>query len=219
MFNFLRQRHEKYYAESKIHLFIDLAFVMIIIILILANIILFSLEFPIESIEIKVTHPQVSGEATKPVEIRNTNLILNSDIIYYTLEGEQLGIGPWPPVVGETTSVRVFLDLTTDIHAIKNLQFKAKLPANIIWTGKSAVNLGQAIFYDQASGLVVWTLDKLNMNEKAEASFEIKFTPASNDLGKQIKLLENLSVSAVDSVTGQGISAVGSNSYSSVVEE
>ena len=220
-FNFIHKRHKKYYQESKIHLFIDLAFVIIIIVLIISNIILFKKTFPIEDIQININRHQVDRqvEQKKEPQIINTNLILNANLVYYTPEGEQLGIGPWPPVVGETTLVRIVLNVTTNIHSVKNLQFKAKLPTKITWVGKSAVNLGQAIFYDNASGLIIWSLDNLDINQKAQASFEIEFTPKKDDLRHKIKLLENLKVSGVDKVTGQGISTTKNDLYSLEVKK
>ncbi len=219
MKKFFSKRYKRHYQESKIHLFIDLAFVIIIIILIISNIILFNKSFPIKDITIGINHHangNTRQEKKRPVI--NAKLTLNSDAAYYTSEGEQLGVGPWPPAVNETTSVRIFLEITPDIHRVKNLQLKARLPSKITWLGNSAVSLGQAIFYDKKSRLIIWALDSLDIKQKARASFEIEFTPTQKDFGNRIKLLENLSASAIDKITGQGISAFGNNLYSPKVE-
>jgi len=213
------KRYKRHYQESKIHLIIDLAFVLIILILITANIILVNTNFSIDNIEIKITRPQVNGEVIEYIKIENTDLVLNSNIVYYTSEGEQLGVGPWPPVTDEISSVRIIIDISSATHNVSDLQFLAKLPNNITWTNNSVVNTGNAIVYDNTNNLIVWNIGNWDAGQNARASFEIEFTPTQDNLGNKIKLLENLSVSGLDTITGQKVDIAGNNLFSPTIEE
>jgi len=217
---FLCNRYERYYKSSKVHLVIDAIFVILILILIGTNVYLFNKDFPVKVQPVSINRaPKVIGEkvevpiSQKPKTV-NTNLILKSKVVYYTDEGEQLGIGPWPPQVNETTSVRIVSEISTDLHPVKKIQFKAKLPPEIKWTGNVAVNSGQAPVYDKEDNLIIWSFDNLSPGKKALVSFEIEFTPDKNDLDRKIKLVEDIKVLSIDVITGQVVVASNSDLYS-----
>lgn len=194
----------------------DLILVFLIFILILINISLLTQKLPIETFELKITHQKVSGESDKqkikPAPVK-ANLIFNNSVIYYTSEGEQLGIGQWPPQVDNKTSVRIIWDLSNTPRAIQNIKISAKLPINIIYTNKISVNKGKALNFDPATRLITWNLDKLKLNEKAIASFEIEFIPNKNQVNKKIKLLENAFASGWDSLLNEQITTYANNLY------
>ncbi len=175
------------------------------------------LKFPIETFELKITHQKVSGETDEKKlepEIIKANLIFNNQLIYYTKEGEQLGIGPWPPQVDNKTSVRVIWQITSTPRALKNIKISAQLPENIIYTNKIAVNKGKALNFDNKTRLITWRLDELKLNEQATASFEIEFTPTPKQVDQKIKLLENTFVTGWDSLLNEQTTTYSNNIYS-----
>lgn len=221
--NPLRQRYEHHYRESKKHLVIDFIFVILILILIGLNIYLFTREFPIESIEINFNHTQVNGErdvvptSTKP-EVTVTSLIFNNFAQYYSAEGEQLGVGVWPPQVGATTTLRVVWSLQTRERAVKDVNYTAQLPVGVSWNGNSVVNKGQAISYDSQNRLVSWQVENLEAGEEVRGSFEIEFVPEEKQRGGKVKLLEDIEVSAIDSLLQETVQTKGNNLYSPEVK-
>ncbi|GEM_PF-1952082 len=218
--NPLLKRFDKFYKESKKHLIIDLILIFLIILLILINIFLLTQKFPIETFELKITHQKVSGETDKQ-EVKNdtvpANLIFNNQLIYYTKESEQLGIGAWPPKVNATTSARIVWELSSSPRAIKNIKIQAKLPTNINYTNKIAVNKGKTLNFDKKTRLITWNLDELKLNEKANASFEIEFIPNENQVNQKIKLLENAFATGFDFLFNEQITTYSNNIYSPVV--
>jgi len=222
MINPMRSRYEKHYKESKKHLVIDIVFVVLILLLIITNVILFNKSFPVESVEIKIVRPKVEGEKIEesqmPEVVQNTNLILSSKIAYYTTEGEQLGVGPWPPVVGETSLIRVMIEVYPTSHRVSNLYFKANLPVGIRWTGNFAVETGEAMVYDETKDLISWSIGSIGDREKVSASFELELTPNEENLGQKMELLKNLSLVGFDLVTSNSVSGFSSNLYTPAVD-
>ncbi len=203
--------------KFKSHKNFDLFLIFLIFILILVNAYLATLEFPIKITELKIIRPQVSGEFDeKKLEpkITKANLIFNNQLIYNTKEGEQLGIGPWPPKVDNKTSVRIIWQLSSEHRAVQNIKISAKLPENISYTNKIAVNKGKALNFDPTTRLISWNLDELKLNEKTQASFEIEFTPTPDQVDEKIKLLENNFVTGWDSLLNEQITNYSNNIYS-----
>ena len=218
--------YTKHYKNSKTHLLIDVSFVLLIIVLIITNIYLFTKDYPVDTQTIahlseknsvqNVTgkqNGQVAGESDKQ-QIQNTNLTLAARVVYYTTEGEQLGVGPWPPQVGELSSVRVVINAHTTLHSVKKAQIRIKLADKAKYTNNSAVNLGRALKYDPAKHMVVWNLNDLSLKQKAQASFEIEFTPSKSDLDQRIKLVKAVSIFGIDAKTAQAVSAFKGSLYS-----
>lgn len=213
-----RRRYEKHYKESKKHLVIDLIFVILILLLIAGNIVLMTKSFPIENLEIKINRPQ-ENDSTKVIEpISDTKLVLNSSVEYFNQDGDQLGTGPWPPVIEQTSSLRVFVSLKPGAHSVSDIVFKIQLPKNITWTDNFVVDSGNALTYDIDNNLIYWQIDQLAINQKANANFEIQITPTAQDLGNKLKLVNSISVSATDMLTKNEVSQTSGSLYSPVVE-
>ncbi len=197
-----RYRYDRYYKESKKHLVIDLILIAIILFLVGLNIYVFTRESPaVEDIQINI-HRQTKGVSDVQEMPQKTELLLSAQAVYYTDEGEQVGVGVWPPQVGQTTSVRLVLKMTTNLHQINSLHLKAKLPTDVAWTGQTAVNAGEALAFDEKERAVIWSLDKLAPWQKAEVNFEVRFTPMES---KTMKLLDKIVVSGIDAIMGEGV--------------
>ncbi len=142
------------------------------------------------------------------------NLALNSDLRisafarYYSVEGDQIGRGPLPPVVGETTKYWVFIELENSIHTVNDITMRASLPAGLTFTGKSSVTAGKALVYNQGSNSLTWKVDsipdyKSDFNQdRYGAAFEVAFTPSADQVGKSIVLLREIEVQGRDTSTG-----------------
>jgi hypothetical protein len=213
-----RQRYDKHYRQSKKHLIMDLILVFLIVVLIIVNIVLASLRFPVENVEIKINRGQVSGETDKlPEVIADTKLFLDAQAVYYNADGEQLGVGPWPPEVGATTNINVAIKIATGSHNLKEARVKVKLGEQVAWTNKTAVNAGAALAYDKKENTVSWNLDSLTVGERAQANFELSFSPVQNDENKKIKLVEQIEISGIDIVTGNTVALTGGQIYTALV--
>ena len=127
--------------------------------------------------------------------------------LYYTKDGEQLGIGPLPPKVGTTTKYRVFFDVANSSGEADGVTVEATLPANVEWTGKYSVNAGQAIDWLPSTRTVRWEIGTLapytnSEGEHLGASFEVALTPSAEDAGSAPTLVTSIALSGKDAVTG-----------------
>ncbi|MFC1622481.1 hypothetical protein ACFL1Y_00605 [Patescibacteria group bacterium] len=215
-----RKRYEKHYKESKKHLAIDLIFIILILLLIASNIILITKSFPIENVEIKINHQEKStnNEVVFTEPVVDTNLILNSSVAYYNNDGDQLGSGPWPPIVEEISTLRVFVSLKPDVHSASNIVLKIQLPTGVVWTDNFVVDTGNALTYDSANNLIYWQIDQLVINQSASANFALQINPKANDLAKKLKLVDWISVSATDMLTKNIINQTLGSLFSPIVE-
>lgn len=140
--------------------------------------------------------------------IKSTDIRLQSLARYYTAEGEQLGIGPLPPVVGATTKYWIFISLNGFDHNLENTLVSAKLPENVSLTGKSSVTMGDNMSFDLNSGEIKWNLGNILISDKDQAiglAFEVELTPSDGQVGSVAKLLDDIKISALDSITKENI--------------
>ncbi|HPI67530.1 MAG TPA: hypothetical protein PKZ16_03260 [bacterium] len=221
----LKKRYEKHYRESKKHLIIDLLLVAAVIFLIVVNIRLITEKFPIENISIQfhrsnsayinnsAPNSEASAEKTPDSEI-----YLNAQALYFTAEGEQLGLGPWPPKVNESSQIRIIINLKSTLHALKNVNLLITPGEETDWPNDSAVNLGQALEFKTDTRQINWQLDHLSLNDSATISFSLAIKPTTNHLGKKIVLVKNIVVSGTDVVTQNNIIKNQTSLFSPAVE-
>jgi hypothetical protein len=140
---------------------------------------------------------------TQPVVARVlSDTSIASDARYFNDEGIPVGSGPLPPVVGQQTTYRVSWTLANSLHELNDLKISAKLPANVIWSGKSSVDAGDLRF-DAAGEKMIWSLNWLPTTIKSlTVSFDLILTPEAAQEGKVASLIDATIFEATDKVTG-----------------
>ena len=136
-----------------------------------------------------------------------TRIAVDAAALYYTSTGDQLGIGPLPPRVGQTTKYRVVLNVTNASGDARGVMLEAHLPQHAEWTGRTSVAAGQSLDYLPLSRRVQWDIGELSAVAGAEdegvgASFEVAITPEPGNAGSLMTLLESIRVRGVDAATG-----------------
>lgn len=145
--------------------------------------------------------------SSSPINI-NINSDLNFSALsrFYDTEGNELGTGTIPPTVDETTSYRIELVITNNLHNLDEVEVSATLPLNVSWTGRHNSDMGELTFHPE-SRVVRWYVSNLPVSiSELEASFEVSITPDQNDVGTFVKLVNPISVTATDTVTEEKIS-------------
>lgn len=132
---------------------------------------------------------------------------------YFGSSGEQIGRGPLPPAVGETTKYWVFLHVANQINPLTAASVEALLPAGIDWTGRYTLTAGELVRYDATTRRVSWILgdvaDYKNdfTGETLSAGFEVAVTPGKEDVGQTMVLLGQAELQARDTAAGIVINA------------
>ncbi|MFA5070699.1 MAG: hypothetical protein WC528_05470 [Patescibacteria group bacterium] len=142
----------------------------------------------------------------------NTVAELNCETRYYSEENEALGTGPLPPVVGQTTTYRVYWYLTNTSNELLNVTVVSTLPADIYWTGQNKVLSAGDLSFAPATRQVTWTVNKIPVGTgqiypQLSASFEVSTTPVAADGGFVKILTDQTNLQATDSFTEQTIKA------------
>ena len=123
--------------------------------------------------------------------------------VYYTPDGDQLGRGPLPPEVGETTKYWIFAEIQNGVNAISKNSFSAILADGVTFTGKESVTLGTQMRYAEGSKTVNWSYNLAPANGKIGLYFEVAVTPSASQIGQKLQLIKSASFTAEDDVVGK----------------
>jgi len=159
-----------------------------------------------------------------PLETKiNSDLKIKSFALYYTKEGDQLGVGPLPPQVGKTTKYWLFLQAHNTTNQINNAEVTAHLPPGVELTGKNILTDGTLAAFDAQTRIIKWTIDQIPANVPEfypgpEARLEIAVKPTNQDIGKALTLLDQVKISGTDAFTGARLEATGDNATTDIFE-
>ena len=135
------------------------------------------------------------------------SLGLRAAASYYTVGGDQLGLGPLPPVVGETTSYWVFLEASALGGTIQELVAKATLTENAHWTGRTSALAGSAPDFDPLSREVSWRVGSLKTDQPAIVGFEVALTPTPDQVNSAAVILQAVQIKGRDLRSGVTLKA------------
>lgn len=124
---------------------------------------------------------------------------------YYSNLGDQLGIGPLPPRVGEATSYWVTWTVGPFDSDLRDVELMTDLPEEVRATGKFASSIPGAFETDGKN--VTWRFPSLRMvgQEKNVFAFEIEFMPTEKDAGQAIMLLDGSILTALTQKDGMPV--------------
>jgi len=108
---------------------------------------------------------------------------------FYFLNNEiQVGSGPVPPQVNETTNYKIYWYLDPANNNLTDIEVRAILPPAMSWPDNYQITSGNFSF-DPASRQLTWELSDLAVGDNAQAFFFVSLTPQAADLGQVITLL------------------------------
>lgn len=153
----------------------------------------------------------VDSEGTEVIEKIQTPLDITALGRYWMSQGDQIGRGPMPPSVGETTKYWIFWQLLPTTSALEKITFSAQLPETVGFTGRSNVSIGNPLIWNEATRTVSWTIDRLDSTISTGAAvsgrFEVALTPIFDQVGQIVELVGQSSISAHDAFTDTDISS------------
>jgi hypothetical protein len=132
-----------------------------------------------------------------------TEVTFSAVPVYYTADGEQMGRGPLPPQVGETTKYYIFISFANTINNISNISARATLPAGVEMGQRRNVTVGQLMAYNPSDRTVSWNYAELPAWSQTGLYFDVAVTPTANQIGQNITLLKDIQFSATDKSTGK----------------
>lgn len=163
--------------------------------------------------QVTLTLNNVGGiESTRTLESSPIQVSLNSDIEtaalarYYTRDGTQVGSGPIPLEVGQTSAFRIYWIVENELHTLEDVKMSTTLPSGIEWEDNSQTEIGN-LSYNSTTRQVTWSIPKL-LTELVQTQgwFEVSTTPSSEQIGQFVKLTNTSSFTATDIVTDDTVS-------------
>jgi len=124
-------------------------------------------------------------------------------VAYYTSpQGDQLGIGPVPPLVGIPTNYWIFWEASS-AGDFKNLVFSARLPQGVeLATGRSLV--AGDFNYSTSSRQIIWRVPEIKGGDSIEhLGFEVQLIPTADQAGRILPLLSDIRYYGIDTLTGE----------------
>lgn len=135
-----------------------------------------------------------------------SDLSVSSKAVYYSTQGDQLGIGPLPPIVDVPTRYWIFWEVDNIGNRLENLSVSAVLPDNVYWTDQKSLVAGK-VRYGETTKKVVWNVDEIASKDgEYRAGFEIELIPVVADTGRVVDILKDIKFSAFDAFAGKEIS-------------
>lgn len=123
---------------------------------------------------------------------------------YDSPQGDQLGVGPLPPVAGVPTTYWIFFELSSD-GVFKDVAVSGKLPARVELTGQRSVLAGE-FKYNTSTRRVLWQLEELKAEDNGyRVGFEVSFLPDKDQVGQIGSLLSAVKYYAQDKVTEEEV--------------
>ncbi len=130
------------------------------------------------------TLPVMSGSVNAPTgRFSSDSFPLQGQVRYFTTAGDQVGVGPVPPVVGQTTTYWAAFVLGPTDGPLKDIVIRARLPEEVRATGKYAAPIdasftakGHDIEWHLASAPAIGA-------DHVTLAFEIAFTPVKGQAG------------------------------------
>lgn len=131
----------------------------------------------------------------------SVELTVSAAAYYNSPQGDQLGIGPLPPLAGLPTNYWIFWEAKSD-GDFKNLVMSAKLPLGVELTGSRSLLSGE-LKYNSSTRQLIWKVPSLKGQADADrAGFEVQFIPTTDQIGQILPLINGLKYYAADSLTG-----------------
>lgn len=224
-YEWLRSRWRAFYCvgptcpphRAYTHLVVDVILAIIVLGLLVSNVIIFSrvrrvpealptLEEKIEQVA-EIPPPFPSEPVLKESEERTPTFTLDAEVIYFSPSGEQLGRGPWPPKVGETTRLKVALKILEIDHGetgsvspssgYQGLSVSGRLAPGIAWTGFVPIG-GSDISFELNTRTI-----RFKPTQDGIAVFEIAVTSTEAQMSAgRILVLQELRLRVTDLKTG-----------------
>ena len=117
---------------------------------------------------------------------------------YTTASGDQIGLGPNPPHIGEETRYWVFWSIGPVQSSVRDIVFETSIADGATLTGNVTAPDGGV--WSISGDEISWNVDSLLITEgetEALFGFEVAIRPTGEDMGSEISLTGDISVSAV----------------------
>ncbi|MCE9541114.1 DUF11 domain-containing protein [Candidatus Kaiserbacteria bacterium] len=116
--------------------------------------------------------------------------------------------GPMPPQASNETTYALVFTVTNTTSKIKKAKLTAHMPPYVRWVGTYSPSF-EKVSFNQVESTIIWDLGDiapgvgLNGVEPRQTAVAIGLTPSTAQIGQSPVLLQNITLTGVDDVTGE----------------
>jgi len=150
--------------------------------------------------------------------VLSTGFSFQSSARYFGPSGDQLGIGPLPPKVGETTSYWIVWSIGPTDADLKDIGLSGDLGPNVRATGRYASVIPGDF---NAGSSVSWSIPSLPAtgHDPVTFAFEVLFTPTASQRGTVPILVQKSTANAIEVRSGLDLRAVDGSEDANLIDD
>ncbi len=153
------------------------------------------------SSEYRVADQTLKAEIKLPTLKVASELKAQARVYYHSPQGDQLGSGAFPPIIGLPTKFWVYFQLQPETK-YRDFVMSTRLSPNVDYTGKLSLQTGN-VSYNEENKQLVWQIkDIADLSADYMLGFEIELTPSSEQVARFAPLLSNIRYQATELETG-----------------
>lgn len=146
------------------------------------------------------------------------DLTVNSVAYYTSPQGDQLGVGPLPPIVGIPTNYWLFWEAIGSAD-FQDVVLSARLPQGVELTENRSLLAGE-FSYNEATRQVIWKIKELKGDaDNYRLGFEVRLAPTEKQVGQILPFLTAARYRAQDALTGEEASGAFKEPTSELTED
>ena len=157
----------------------------------------------------------VTNSLERDIRVAST-LTLSSALTRTT--GPFTNIGPWPPVVGQTSSYTLTLTAGNTTNTVANAAVRLTLPSYVTHTG-AKTPLSSSVTYDARTGEVAWNIGEIASHSTKSVALQIGFTPLSNQAGQEPQLVGQTIFEGFDRFVQETIQTVAGAKNTAITDD
>ncbi len=167
-------------------------------------------------------HRAVSIESVPYILPVNSSTELTSFGLFYSSFGDQIGVGPIPPMIGEYTSYFAVVKITNTVNPINGAVLRARVPEWVEFTDRASTTLGERMRFD--GRFIEWNIGAIPayagiFSPAPELRIELAITPTKAWIGKAVPLLSDIVLTGVDQRTASPITAKGADITTAIFKD
>lgn len=133
----------------------------------------------------------------------NSNTELSAQGRYFDDQGQTVGSGPLPPLVGQTTTYQIVWQIKNSFNELTDINVIAELPAGVTLNQGGNVDAGEIT---QDGAKIVWSVNRMPTSiDQLTATFLVSVKPESKDLNKLLTLVKESTLTASDKETSGSV--------------
>ncbi len=152
-------------------------------------------------INYRINNQEIKTSQNLPDLNLNASLEVDAFALYTSHDGETLGLGPIPPIVGLPTNYWIFFEIKP-LGDVSNFVISAKLPKNVYYYDNYALLSGN-LNYNEDNRQLIWKIDDIKDEEDSvyRLGIEVQLIPEESQSGQIADLLTNILYYFQDSIS------------------